>query len=77
MRLSLGLLISTLPAAVTEAAPPPFACTDYTRGMVCLVSAEGKVEWEYPATNCNDLRTISSVHIRDGAGAPVPAENLH
>lgn len=33
----------------------PFACTDYTQGKVCLVSAGGKVEWEYPAPSCNDV----------------------
>ena len=31
------------------------ACSDYTQGKVFLVSAEGKVEWEYPAPDCNDL----------------------
>ncbi len=33
----------------------PFACTDYTQGKVFLVSARGKVQWEYPAPNCNDI----------------------
>lgn len=33
----------------------PFACTDYSQGKVFLVSAEGKVQWEYPAKSCNDL----------------------
>jgi hypothetical protein len=32
-----------------------FVCTDYTAGKVFIVSAEGKVEWEYPAKSCNDL----------------------
>ena len=29
--------------------PHPFACTDYSQGKVFLVSAQGKVQWEYPA----------------------------
>lgn len=32
-----------------------FVCTDYTQGKVFIVSEEGKVEWDYPAPNCNDL----------------------
>lgn len=35
--------------------PHEFICTDYTQGKVFIVSAEGKVEWEYPATDCNDI----------------------
>ena len=31
------------------------ACADYSQGKIFLVSAQGKVEWEYPAPNCNDL----------------------
>jgi hypothetical protein len=32
-----------------------FAATDYVQGRVVLISAQGTVEWEYPAANCNDL----------------------
>jgi hypothetical protein len=32
-----------------------FACADYSAGKVFLVDADGKVTWEYPASNCNDL----------------------
>ena len=32
-----------------------FVCTDYTQGKVFIVSEEGKVEWDYPASSCNDL----------------------
>jgi hypothetical protein len=33
-----------------------FACTDYLQGKVFIVSAAGKVEWEYQTTTaCNDL----------------------
>ena len=44
------------PAGQTALVPPfRFACADYSQGKVFLVSAEGKVEWEYPAPSCNDL----------------------
>jgi hypothetical protein len=33
----------------------PFACGDYVRGKVLLVSNQGQVQWEYPAPHCNDL----------------------
>lgn len=32
-----------------------FACTAYLQGKVFLVSADGTVEWEYPAPGCDDL----------------------
>jgi hypothetical protein len=32
-----------------------FVCTDYTQGIVCIISEEGKLEWQYPAEQCNDL----------------------
>ena len=33
----------------------PFVCTDYTQGKVFIISAEGKIEWDYPAPSCNDV----------------------
>jgi hypothetical protein len=33
----------------------PFVCTDYTQGKVFIVSRQGKVQWEYPAPNANDI----------------------
>lgn len=42
-------------ATIQQGRGHPFACTDYSGGKVFLVSAEGKVEWEYPAKSCNDL----------------------
>ena len=47
--------LAALLPALAGAAMPPFACTDYATGKVCLVSAEGKVEWEYATKSCNDL----------------------
>jgi len=68
MRLILRTVVSGLAAAVAfvafgaEQAGPiqegkghAFACADYSGGKVFIVSAEGKIEWECPAPNCNDL----------------------
>jgi len=43
-------------AAVAGAAAVrhPFLCTDNGQGKVFAVSAEGKIEWEYPAAQCQD-----------------------
>ncbi len=32
-----------------------FVCTDYTQGMVFIISEDGKPVWQYPAEQCNDL----------------------
>ena len=64
------LLVSAIHAAM-----PPFACTDYTRGMVCLVSAAGKVEWEYPAANCNDLWLLPNGNVLFNTGHGVREVN--
>jgi hypothetical protein len=32
-----------------------FACADYTQGTIFIVSADGKVEWEFPAPRCDEL----------------------
>jgi len=42
-------------APIQQGTPHPFVCSDYSAGKVFIVSAEGKVEWEYPAPKCNDL----------------------
>lgn len=48
---------ATLSAAFVPAAfsQHPFVCADYTGGKILVVSAAGKIEWEYPAPNSNDL----------------------
>jgi len=55
------------PAAAGEKAPAPpatppftgalrpFLCGDYVKGRVCLVSAQGQVDWEYPAKSVADV----------------------
>jgi len=46
----------------------PFICTDYTQGKVFIVSREGKVEWEYPATNCNDVWVLPNGNLLFNTG---------
>lgn len=43
------------PEPIQQGKGHPFACTDYVQGKVFLISAEGKIEWEYPASRCDDL----------------------
>lgn len=45
-----------------------FVCTDYTQGKVFVVSAEGKVEWEYPAENCNDIWVLPNGNLLFNTG---------
>jgi hypothetical protein len=45
-----------------------FACTDYSQGKVFIVSAAGKVEWEYPAKNCNDLWVLPNGNLLFNTG---------
>ena len=46
----------------------PFACTDYAQGKVFLVSAEGRVEWEYAAPHCNDLWVLPNGNLLFNTG---------
>jgi hypothetical protein len=53
--LLLGALLSAQDVPLQQGTGHHFICTDYTQGKVFIVSAEGKVEWEYPAPLCNDV----------------------
>lgn len=69
-----ALAVATFNASTSTAAPTnshPFACTDYTAGKVFLVSADGRVEWEYPAANCNDLWVLPNGNLLFNAGRGV------
>ena len=45
-----------------------FACTDYTGGNVYVISADGKIEWTYPAPNCNDIWVLSDGNLLFNTG---------
>ena len=47
-------------ATFAHAAGHRFACADYSQGKVCIVAADGKIEWEYPARDCNDVWMLPS-----------------
>jgi len=51
--------------AADEAAPAghPFVCADYSAGRICIVSREGKVEWDCPAPGCTDVWVLPSGNI--------------
>ncbi|MCL4181332.1 MAG: arylsulfotransferase family protein [Verrucomicrobia bacterium] len=61
-------LIAGSPALRAQTNQHPFACTDYTQGKVFVVSAAGKVEWEYPASNCNDLWVLPNGNLLFNTG---------
>lgn len=48
-----------------------FACTDYTQGMVCIISVEGKLVWQYPAEQCNDLWVLPNGNLLFNTGKGV------
>ena len=51
----LGLLPTLLLAADSPPVGHPFLCADYGQGKVLLVSAAGKVEWEYALRSPQDV----------------------
>jgi hypothetical protein len=52
---SRGLAAEPAPRPAPQAKGHAFFAADYTQGKVFIVSAEGRVEWEYEAPNSNDL----------------------
>jgi hypothetical protein len=48
-----------------------FACTDYTQGVVCIISDDGKLLWEYPANQCNDLWVLPNGNLLFNTGRGV------
>ena len=45
-----------------------FACTDYTGGNVYIISDSGKIEWSYPAANCNDIWVLPNGNLLFNTG---------
>jgi hypothetical protein len=45
-----------------------FACTDYSGKKVFLVSAEGKITWEYETGTCNDLWALPNGNLLFNTG---------
>lgn len=61
---------SAVPAAASTAKPVQhrFACTDYSGRKVFIVSADGKVEWEYATGQCNDLWVLPNGNLLFNTG---------
>ena len=67
---------ATTPEAIAEAAKRagptpvghPFVCTDYSQGKVFIISAAGRVEWEYTAPSCNDLWVLTNGNLLFNTG---------
>src|SRR4051812_8207781 len=49
--------------AVSAYAQHPFLCCDYNGGKVCIVSAEGKIEWQYECKNPQDCWKLPNGNI--------------
>jgi hypothetical protein len=45
-----------------------FACTDYSGGKVFVVDPEGRAEWVYPASSCNDLWVLPNGNLLFNTG---------
>lgn len=58
-------------APIQQGQGHPFACSDYSQGKVFVVSAEGKVEWEYRAPNSNDVWVLPNGNLLFNAGRGV------
>jgi hypothetical protein len=67
----LSLLVFALLTQTTnaqQAVKHIFACTDYTNGMVCIISEEGHLLWQYPAEKCNDLWVLPNGNLLFNTG---------
>ncbi len=74
MKSLLTLILTTLlchTGQAAENAGHPFACTDYAQGKVFIVSADGAVEWEYPAKNCDDIWVLPNGNLLFNTGRGV------
>jgi outer membrane protein assembly factor BamB len=72
--LTLGLALSAFPqepAPIQTGKGHRFVCTDYSGGKVFIVSAEGKVEWEYATPSCNDLWVLPNGNLLFNTGRGV------
>ncbi len=50
----LRIFAALLALAITASAAHPFLCCDYGGGKVCVVSAEGKIEWQWDCKSPQD-----------------------
>jgi len=55
-------------AGQSKTAGHPFAGADYSQAKAFVVSSEGKIEWEYPAPECNDVWALPNGNLLFGTG---------
>lgn len=68
MKTNILLIALMCGAALARAEGHRFACTDYSQGRVCLVGADGKVEWEYPAKDSDDVWVLPNGNLLFNTG---------
>ena len=56
LRVLAACFVALLPANAAH----PFLCCDYNGNKVCVVSAEGKIEWEFSCKNPQDCWRLPS-----------------
>ena len=64
---TLGIEPAPVPQA-SQVIKHRFACADYSQGKIFIVNEDGKVEWEYPARNCNDLWVLPNGNLLFNTG---------
>jgi hypothetical protein len=72
------LLVALTATASTSRAAHPLLICDSGNNRVCVLSAEGKIEWEYPAVHPQDCWRLPNGNylfcFRDGASELTPAK---
>ena len=69
--LALVALSALQPFSPSAFSQHPFVCADYTGGKIFIVSAAGKIEWEYPAPKSNDLWILANGNLLFTTGTGV------
>ena len=59
---------TAVPNPVQQGQGHPFVCTDHTQGKVFIVSRDGKIQWEYPAPNANDVWVLPNGNLLFNTG---------
>lgn len=62
------LLVSAFAHAAGATNQHTFACTDYTQGKVLMFAKDGKREWEFQTTGCNDLWVLPNGNLLFNTG---------
>lgn len=71
--LSIPIIIQSLAAQTVSSnfIQHSFVCTDYTQGVVSIISIDGKLVWQYPAEQCNDVWVLPNGNLLFNTGKGV------